>query len=148
MTRLGYTLRAIISELKRPDDFGKDWYGYATNQLAHFVLGFSTACALSFAHLYVFGEFSDKVALWALIALLYAGWELIIQKSSRCDAIEDWTFYAVYGAGGAIFLFNEVEPGKPDLITSMEYIPPFMVVFYGHLITGVVVRIWQGSARR
>jgi len=38
-------IRRILSELRTPDDQGRDWYGWATNQLAHAFLGALVAYA-------------------------------------------------------------------------------------------------------
>lgn len=136
-------IKRIFRELHKTDDFSSDWYGYATNQLSHFVLGFTAACVFSALHFWSFGEFAEKGALWFTIAFTYAIWELGVQRWRGLDSIEDWVFYSVYGAGAAILLFNETEPGSPILTTSMEYTPPFMALLYGHLAIGIVARIYQ-----
>lgn len=134
-------LKSIFAELRSPSDFGQDWYGYATNQLSHFVLGFTMACLFSALHFAVFGEFMEKGALWFIIAFIYALWELGVQRWRGIDSVEDWLFYSVYGAGAAILFFNEIEPGSPVLITSMEYVMPFIALLYGHIAAGIIARI-------
>lgn len=137
------TLKKILEELRTTQDFDGDWYGYATNQLSHFVLGFAMACVFSAMHFWTFGEFAEKGALWFTIAFLYAIWELGVQRWRGIDTIEDWVFYSVYGAGSAILFFNETTPGSPILTTSMEYVMPFVAILFGHLGIGILVRIYQ-----
>lgn len=36
-------LSQILDELKKPDDMGRDWYGWASNQLAHAAIGVAIA---------------------------------------------------------------------------------------------------------
>ena len=134
-------IRKVIAELRKPEDFGGDWYGYATNQLSHFVLGFTTACVFSAGHFWAFGEFMEKGALWFVIAFIYAIWEIGVQPWRGFDSVEDWLFYAAYGAGAAIILFTEISPGQPELMTSMEYVLPVAAIVYGHLAAGIIARI-------
>lgn len=106
-----------------------------------FRIGVSTACAFSAFHFWAFSEFAQKGALWFTIAVIYAIWELGVQKWRGVDSVEDWIFYSVYGAGSAILFFNEIEPGSPMLVTSMEYVLPFILLFYGHIAAGILARV-------
>lgn len=134
-------IKEVLAELRVSEDFGNDWYGYATNQLSHFVLGFTLTCLFSAAHFWAFDEFAQKGALWFAVGFVYAIWELGVQKWRGIDSLEDWIFFSVYGAGSAILFFNEIEPGNPELITSMTYVLPFLAVFYGHIAAGIFARL-------
>jgi len=136
-------IKRVFQELKRTEDFSSDWYGYATNQLSHFVLGFTMACVFSAMHFWLLGDFADKAALWFTIAFIYGMWELGVQRWRGFDSVEDWVFYSVYGAGSAILFFNETTPGSPILTTSIEYVMPFVAILFGHLVVGILVRIYQ-----
>lgn len=141
MNRLREIFRAILAELRVPEDFGSDWYGYATNQLSHCMLGILAACLLSGLHFWTFGEFAEKGALFFVIAIGYAIWEVGVQPWRGIDTVEDWVFFTVYGAGSMILFFNETQPGSPVLTTSMEWVMPFIAIVVGHLVAGVVARI-------
>lgn len=136
-------LRRMLREIRVPEDFDEDWYGYATNQLSHFVLGFTTACVFSGMHFWFLGEFAEKGALWFTIAFIYAIWEVGVQKWRGPDSVEDWMFFSVYGAGFAILFFNETSPGSPELTTNMAYVFPAITILYGHLTLGIAARVYQ-----
>ena len=136
-------IREIWQELSTPEVFRDDWYQWSSNQATHFVIGLSAAAGLSFLLYIVSGEFPIKWQVWSFIAVAYFLWEVEIQGWKGFDTIEDWLFVCIYGAGASLFLFTEIEPGRPELITSMQFVPLFMAIFWAHIVTGVVVRIWQ-----
>ena len=131
----------MIAELSKADAFPNDWYGYAGNQLAHFALGIATASMLSQLHFAVFGEFAQKGALWCVIAIGYMMFEIIKQGWKGFDTIEDWMFFALYGAGLPIFLFDEVLPGSPILTINSQLVVPLFAVVFAHLLGGIVSRL-------
>jgi hypothetical protein len=134
-------LRIILAELSRADAYPSDWYGYARNQLSHFALGITTAAMLAQAHFAVFDEFAKKGALWAVIAFGYAAFEILRQGWNGRDTVEDWLFFAAYGAGLPIFLFNEVEVGSPILSINSQMVVPVFGVVMCHLAGGIFSRI-------
>lgn len=135
-------ISAIWSELKTPDSYSKDWYGYLTNQVSHLALGFATACVMSNLHFMVFGEFAEKWALWFAIAVCYATFELTGQGWRGKDTIEDWIFVSVYGAGVPIAVFSEIEKGNPDLVLNSRVVVPIICFIVAHLIGGIVARVY------
>ncbi len=137
----------IWRELKTPDAYPNNWYGYAKNQLSHFMLGFTAACVMSHVHFTIFDEFAQKGALWASIAMMYAIYELSSQGWQGKDTVEDWFFFAIYGAGVPIFMFNEIEQGSPVLTVNATLAIPAVAVIYGHLIVGIIARIITMQAR-
>ena len=62
MTRV---LRAILAELARPDDQGRDWYGWLTAQAGHALLGVVLAGAWIMAG-------GAALTAWIVVGLVYA----------------------------------------------------------------------------
>jgi len=93
MTRV---VRAILAELRRPDDQGADWYGWLTAQSGHALLGVALAGAGIMAG-------AAPLAAWIVVGVAYAvvkelpdyavspGW-----RAAR-DSLRD----ALFVAGGA-----------------------------------------------
>ena len=135
-------LTDIWTELNTPDNYANNWYGYATNQVTHLAMGFAAACLLSNFYFYVFGEFAEKGALWFVLALIYAVYELSAQGWNGKDTIEDWFFFSVYGAGVPIMIFSETEIGSPIVSVNTQMVVPVLGVVIAHLIGGVAARIY------
>ena len=141
-------LRIILAELSRADAYPSDWYGYAKNQLAHFALGITTASLLAQAHFAVFNEFAQKGATWAVVAVGYAAFEILRQGWNGRDTVEDWLFFALYGGGLPIFLFNEVEIGSPMLSINSQLVIPWFAVVMCHLAGGIVARVVTAQSNK
>ena len=141
MSKLKEVLRRMYAELSRAEAYKDDWYGYATNQLSHFAIGVATAALLSQFYFAVFGEFVEKAALWFVVAFGYMMFEITKQGWKGRDTLEDWMFFAVYGAGLPIFLFHEVAPGSPVLMINSQLIVPLFAVIFAHLLGGIVSRL-------
>jgi len=62
MTRV---IRAILAELARPDDQGRDWYGWLTVQAGHALLGVALAGAWVQAG-------GNALAAWIVVGVVYA----------------------------------------------------------------------------
>ncbi|UXQ89163.1 hypothetical protein [Synechococcus phage MinM1] len=58
-------LRAILAELARPDDQGRDWYGWLTAQAGHALLGVVLAGAWVTAG-------GDALTAWLVVGIAYA----------------------------------------------------------------------------
>ncbi len=124
-----------------PDDFRNDWYGYAKNQVSHGLLGMASAWVVAAAGFWYYEEFPDKTYAWLLVAFLYSAYELLWQRWNGLDTIEDILFWVVYGAGGALLVFSEVEPGNPVLqmhIAGPAYVGIFAIT---HLAIGTAYRV-------
>lgn len=109
-------IKKIMAELKLLDDQGRDWYGWATNQLSHAFLGVAVA-----VH---FPQGGIEVAL--IIALLKECSDLM-RDFSRCtlfDSAQDVLFWAL----GAC------------LITLNDKISVSVLILFA-LICGIVPRI-------
>jgi hypothetical protein len=135
-------LSTIWNELKTPDGYPVDWYGYATNQVTHLAMGFAFVCILSGLHFAMFGEFAQKGALWFTAAMVYAVYELSSQGWNGKDTVEDWVFFSIYGAVPPIAMFSEIEVGNPELLVNSQIAAPVIGVVVAHLIGGILARVY------
>lgn len=139
-----YLFWEVWRELTRAENYRRNWYGYATNQLSHMMLGFIYCCAVSAAHWAYYHEFAEKPVLWLFVAVTYAAFELGTQKWKGWDTVEDWMFFALYGGGVPVLIFTEIEAGNPTVTTSIEWAIPTVGIIFTHLVSGIVVRIVNG----
>ena len=134
----------IISELGKADNFRYDWYGYATNQMAHGLFGFLFACFVSYAGFLLYGEFCDKEAILGIVFGVYILVEFLqVNQKNIWDSIEDTIFFVFYGAGSAILLFSEVEPGSTAVKTDLTNAIYVSLIITIHLLTGIVCRAYN-----
>ena len=123
-----------------PDAYIRRPEAWLANQAGHLALGVWVAIVLCGVWAFVFGEFPRREGIWVILAVGYMWYELATQSWRRWDTIEDWFFVAVYGAGGALYCFHEVQIGS-DRITASLYdilfasIPPVV-----HLLVGAALR--------
>jgi hypothetical protein len=129
--------RALIT----PDRFPRDWYGWATNQLGHIMIGLALACGLTLVHFWALGEFPYKLHLFALIGAGYLAFELAFQKWQGWDTVEDWIFVCVYGAGGAIGTVTEREVGSLIAALDLTAVAWAFAAAGGHLAAGIGWRL-------
>lgn len=145
---LNNTLKVIFKELGKADNFRYDWYGYATNQMAHGLFGFLFACFISYGGFLLYGEFCEKQSILLTIFCIYALVEFLqINQKNIWDIVEDTIFFVGYGAGTAILLFSEVEVGSTTVVTDLKtaiYIATLIAV---HLSTGILCRAYSKSKR-
>lgn len=129
-------------DLFTPDDFKYDWYGYLTNQISHVGLGMFfvwLVCALSFLAI---GELPFKIAVFFAMSLLYFSFEMIVQGWRGLDTLEDMAFVVMYGSGGTLLAFSELNIGSTLLVFNM-YAPLIIIgLFFCHLAIGCFVR-WR-----
>ena len=50
-------------------------------------------------------------------------------------------FFALYGGGVPVLLFDEIEIGNPSLMTRIDFVIPVVGIISFHLLAGIVVRI-------
>lgn len=134
-------IETIIREITTPENYRRNWYGYATNQLSHMMLGFIYCSLMSSIHWGFFHEFAHKQVLFSFVAATYAAFELGTQKWRGWDTVEDWMFFALYGGGVPVLLFDEIEVGNPALTTRIDFVIPVVGIISFHLLAGIVVRI-------
>ena len=134
-------LKLILHDLSTPSDFHSDWYGWATNQMAHITLGIMLTAIVSCFNFLVFGEFAYKAVLWGVVATTYILFVEMQQGKSRFwDSVEDFVFVVIYGAGTSIMMFHEVAPGSPEMRVNITSVAPICVIVTTHLIAGSLSR--------
>ena len=134
-------VRRIWRELTTPSDFARDWYGWATNQMGHFVLGAVFACAGTILWYWLAGEFPRREWLFVFIGAGYLAFELCFQKWQGWDTVEDWLFVVAYGAGAAISSVTEREAGSLTADIDVRGVAWAMALAAGHLAVGVGLRL-------
>jgi hypothetical protein len=110
----------VIGALEQPDDQGRDWYTWSTNQLAHMALGFVGA--------HWFGKlFGDHWFGIAAVLILAAAKEVrdLYHRGKWRDNMEDLSFWSI----GAFFA------SAPGFVTV------FLVIL---LLAGVYKRFKAG----
>ena len=84
-------LTAILKELERPDDQGRDWYGWATNQMSHGLLGVAGVAV-------IMGVVLPFVALGIVLALAATKEGYDLAKGGRFkDSAQDFAFQSLGG---------------------------------------------------
>lgn len=84
-------LTAILKELERPDDQGRDWYGWATNQMSHGLLGVAGVAVIMAAVV-------PFVALGIVLALAATKEGYDLAKGGRFkDSVQDFAFQSLGG---------------------------------------------------
>lgn len=131
----------IWHDLTTPSSFARDWYGWATNQMGHFVLGAVFACAGTVLWYWAWGEFPHKEWLFVFIGAGYLAFELCFQKWQGWDTVEDWLFVCAYGAGAAISSVTEREPGSLTADIDLRGVAWAMALAAGHLAVGIGIRL-------
>jgi hypothetical protein len=126
---LGRKLRKIFV----PDKFKADWYGFSTNQLAHFTIGAFLVLLQMNIHLWITGEFFDRLCAFIVILVGYTCFEYC-QKGKTSDIIEDILFLVFFGAGSMLYVFKWFY-GSYVCGYSNEFLPIFyamaLVLIYG-----------------
>lgn len=109
-------LTTFLKELKRPDDQGRDWYGWVTNQLSHVCMG-----AMGYS---VIGGFILIFALFKETADIKRGGKFK-------DSLQDFLFWFM----GVMFL-HEVQ--KQPYSFGDPLIP--IIVIAAMLLSGMIAR--------
>lgn len=133
-----------MTSLLQSDNFRNDWYGYSTNQLSHALLGFLASCIVSYISYLYLGEFWSKELIWCTTATIYICFEALQKQSNNIwDCVEDFIFFAVYGAGSGYLLFDEVSPGSPEVKTNILYTLKVVGIIGSHLLVGISLRLYN-----
>lgn len=135
----------IFRILTTPDDFERDWYAYATNQIAHTSIGVFFVALVSYGAFMVDGEIPYKMHVFFVIAFIYASKEIFLDKWNGFDTVEDFMFVVVYGTGGTLYSFTEKQAGLSELVFDLEKSAPFFAVFCVHLLAGVLYRLKEAT---
>jgi hypothetical protein len=122
--------RAILAELRRPDDQGASWYGWATAQAGHALLGlFLSAAAVMLG--------APAVATWVVVSIFYAlikevpDYAMAPSWRAARDCLRDWLF--VVGGSGAAVTLHAASPW---------FWPAMLAV-----IVGLAIGTYQRAAR-
>lgn len=107
-----------------PDAFLDDWYGYATNQSGHFVIGL--VCVF-FCYLFL----KSSTRSLALVAFVYLAWEVsqLFQGGTVLDGLEDMLFVLM----GGVFSVGAI-------VVKREYILLSLIITVVAMVNGVMRR--------
>lgn len=130
---------ALLLRLFPQDAQRRDWYGWLTNQLCHFVLGVGLAALISWAGLKLTGEYPVKWQAWLIAAIPYA-WTEVARGGDWADALEDWIFVCLYGGAGAMAAFSEIDTGSPLLSVDLDAGMLVLSIMAAHLAVGCYTR--------
>jgi len=137
-------LKSVFSTITTPSRFDRDWYGYYTNQVAHIahgVLGTWLFCAVAFL---ISDDLPSKLQVFLSISVIYAAKELILDRWQGFDTIEDILFVVVYGAGGTLLSFRQMNAHSPDSVFNVLNALPILVPCGVHLFVGSFAR-WKAA---
>lgn len=109
-------LKSIIDQLGMPDDQGRDWYGWATNQCAHGFLGVITALLFSGA----------PIQMTLILALLKEAADLL--RVTRLRTVRDSAQDIAFALLGAC------------LVIAGDLLPAVVIVIVFFLLLGIIPR--------
>ncbi|QDP54160.1 MAG: hypothetical protein GOVbin4685_20 [Prokaryotic dsDNA virus sp.] len=138
-------IEQILKALTTPSNYERDWYAYATNQIAHTSIGVFFVALISYGAFMVDGEIPYKMHVFFVIAFIYASKEIFLDKWNGFDTVEDFLFVVVYGTGGTLYSFTEKQAGLSELVFDLERSAPFFVLFCVHLLAGVLYRLKEAT---
>ncbi len=105
-------ITTLLKELKRPDDQGRDWYGWATNQMSHTLLGLGVAAV-------VLPWGTPLLALMAALGVaVFKEIADLIRGGVVKDSVQDLHFQLL-GAFLAVFLYLNFPEGIQSLLGSI-----------------------------
>jgi hypothetical protein len=128
-----------MTRITDPSSFHADWYGWLTNQAAHVLLGQITFAVMMIGSMGA-GEFAHRLVVWVTVAVGYVIWE-IATRSKLWDAVEDFMFVVIYGAGLPAMMFAEILPGSGMFMGSIWSVLPVIGLFCAHAALGVTLRL-------
>jgi cellobiose-specific phosphotransferase system component IIC len=132
--------RRQIGPMFPPDDYARDWYGWLVNQTSHVALGVLIVLVAAMIGRALIGEYPYRLEL-AAIALAYVLiFEVLVQPWNGADTVQDVAFMGVYGVGGALLVFREIEPGRVEVVSDLWLAALVAAVVVLHLVAGVWVR--------
>lgn len=140
---MGFVSDVILS-LGRGDGFPRDWYGYLTNQVSHVGLGIFAAWAACLVAFVISSDLPYRWQVFAGISAVYAAKELIIDRWQGADTVEDFLFVVVYGAGGTLASFRQIDDFSSDVAFNIYSTVPFLVACGLHLAGGSFIR-WKAA---
>ena len=134
--------RGWLLAMLKPDNYDCDPYGWIVNQTSHVALGVLIVLVAALVGWWLLGEYPYRIELF-LIALAYVLiFELVVQPWSAADTAHDITFMGIYGAGGALVVFREVQPGNVDVSGDLWLAFAVAAAVVVHLAVGAALR-WR-----
>lgn len=124
-----------------PENFKGDWYGWATNQLSHVLIGLFAAILTTLAWWGIFGEYPYRLPLAIVLMLVFVASELK-QGWNGGDAFEDLLFRG-YGVAFILGTLHEVQRFALTLEPDVGAMLTIIVVASVHLAVGAGIRLWQ-----
>lgn len=112
-------------DLKVPDDFKDNPYGYITNQISHIYLGFFFSVFYCFVLDKVTGFPDQTWAILIVTGIYLFWWELLNQGWRGFDTVED-TFYFFAGAASFLVIDMEWVTDKVFLYMTILWVPLFI----------------------
>lgn len=140
-------LRIIWNDIKTGDDFRGKWYLWASQQMAHTLLGVILVSVSCLVYMSFTGELPYKLHLFLFLSVGYLLWEFALQVQGpkhTIDSLEDYLFVVGYGAGSVITVFTEIESGRPEVSMDLVAAIPFILISTLHLLYGCISRILNG----
>ena len=104
--------RAPLAIWYKPDNFDRQPVKWLSNQGAHAALGLALVLAVSVTGWATRGEYPGRWEIWAVCVVLVLVFELGVQGWNGTDTLHDTAFMAVYGAGGPLLVFQEIDVGS------------------------------------
>jgi len=125
-----------------PSFYKDDWYQWATNQMAHMLLGLFFVVNTMFGNYIAQGELAYKWVVFVGIAIGYLIFE-IKQGGVWNDIAEDFVFVVIYGAGITLYNFDAIGGS----IAQSSIIDTFWTFYIPvvHLIIGILYRLRNAS---
>lgn len=133
--------KVILQGLIAPSDFRRDWYGYLTNQISHVGVGVLAAWLTCVMAYLIAGEYPYREHVFVLILLAYTLKEALFDKWSGFDTIEDIVFVTLYGVGGTLRSFSEIQAGSSVVSFDVFSALPVLLLCIVHLTVGTISRI-------
>ncbi len=130
-------------KLLTPDAFLDEPLGYAGNQLGHAGVGAILSFIICIIYFSVFGEYPFKIYVFSIILVGYIAFELKTQGFKGFDTFEDTVFVCLYGAGLFLLSVSEIEVGNSEVNLNMLTVIPVLTIMLGHLMIGMVWRIFN-----
>lgn len=131
-----------MTSLMTPDNFKRDWIGWAGNQGFHLIMGASAYLALHVAYLETFGTLAYRWPVAAICLSGYLIWEGAINKWAGWDSVEDTVFFAFYGAGIPAWCLPAIDGDSIELLYSLREVARAAALVWFHFVVGVLIR-WE-----
>lgn len=90
------------------------------------------------------GDFPFRSQVFLSIAATYAAKELVVDRWQGIDTIEDFLFVVVYGSGGTLISFRQMDALSSDVVFNVFQALPVLCLCCAHLLFGSFSR-WKAA---